>query len=228
VACCCAEWSQATTGVYEKCWCDHGIDINDGVTVFSAAGDDHGCDRAGHRCDGIADISPINLLNQGQEVYNFSDIFLGNWPGVDTVHAIKSGGHYLFQLQILVADVTHFGLSGAIRHTHFSISTSPPLLRNLDRGAVAAFTYIPCRRRRIRWNSIAFGLPTDMQLDNSILEPIPQPWTDAFRICGAVAYQSNFKLERPRSSIRTNLTCVHLAIRHRRGRVGTVNQYGRY
>jgi len=27
-------------------------------------------------------ISPINLLNQGQEVYNFSDIFLGNWPGL--------------------------------------------------------------------------------------------------------------------------------------------------
>src|SRR5438445_3998340 len=35
-------------------------------------------------------ISQINTLNIGQEVYNFSDIFLGQWPGVDSVHAIKS------------------------------------------------------------------------------------------------------------------------------------------
>lgn len=35
-------------------------------------------------------LTPINTVNQGQEVYNFSDIYVGAWPGVDSVYMIKS------------------------------------------------------------------------------------------------------------------------------------------
>ena len=67
-------------------------------------------------------ISPINTLNIGQEVYNFSDIYLGNWPGVDSIHAIKSASVVYAELSLHAADVFISRIS--IKSTAVSVSVS--------------------------------------------------------------------------------------------------------
>lgn len=74
---------QATAGVEMNGGIVTGVNILDGgdgyfqpeVTITDASG-------PGTGATATLQVSPINTLNEGQEVYNFSDIYVGNWPGV--------------------------------------------------------------------------------------------------------------------------------------------------
>jgi len=96
---------QATAGVVMNGGVITGVEINDGgdgyfqpqITITDGA--------TGTGAVVTAQVSPINTLNIGQEVYPFSNIYLGNWPGVDAVLAIKSVA-ISFSLTTLVKFVT--------------------------------------------------------------------------------------------------------------------------
>jgi len=220
---------QATTGVTKSAGVITGIDINDGgdgyfqplVTITDASGPGTGATAS-------LTLSPMNLLNQGQEVYNFSDIFLGNWPGVDTVHAIKSisiiYSNYRYSLPMYAFSV----YQAQIRQYPFQYQYVPAFASQFGQGAGGSFYVYPLPSQTYQMEFDCFCLPTDMQLDNSISEPIPQPWTDAVPYMAAqLAYMelqnwNAAKFYQNEFDMRT----LGYSTQARPGR--TVNQYGRY
>lgn len=124
-------------------------------------------------------IGPINTLNPGQEVYNFSDIYLGNWPGVDTVHAIKSASVIYANYRYMLPMYSFSTYQSMIRQYPFQYQYVPTFCSQYGQGSDGSFYAYPLPSQTYQWEFDCFCLPTDMRLDNSIPEAIPQPWTDA-------------------------------------------------
>lgn len=125
------------------------------------------------------DLSPMNLLVQGQEVYPFSNIYLGNWPGVDTVHAIKSASVIYANYRYTLPMYSFSQYQSQIRQYPFQYQYVPTFCSQFGQGSGGSFYAYPLPSQTYQWEFDCFCLPTDMTLDNSVPEAIPQPWTDA-------------------------------------------------
>ena len=124
-------------------------------------------------------ISPINTLNIGQEVYPFSGIYLGNFPGVDTVHAIKSASVIYANYRYTLPMYDFSTYQSQIRQYPFQYEYVPTFCSQFGQGNGGSFYAYPLPSQTYQWEFDCFCLPSDMRLDNSIPEAIPQPWTDA-------------------------------------------------
>lgn len=124
-------------------------------------------------------LSPINTLNIGQEVYAFSDIYLGIWPGVDTVHAIKSASVIYANYRYTLPMYAFSTYQSQIRQYPFQYQYVPTFCSQFGQGAGGSFYAYPLPSQTYQWEFDCFCLPQDMLIDNSIPEAIPQPWTDA-------------------------------------------------
>lgn len=142
------------------------------VTITDATG-------LGTGAAATANLSPMNLLVQGQEQYAFSDIYLGDWPGVDCVHMIQGVSviysNYRYSLPMYAFSV----YQAQIRQYPFQYQYVPSFASQQGQGAGGVFFAYPLPSQTYQWEFDCFCLPTDMRLDNSIPEAIPQPWTDA-------------------------------------------------
>lgn len=125
------------------------------------------------------DVSPINTLNVGQEVYPFSDIYLGNWPGVDTIHSIRSVSVIYANYRYSLPMYAFSEYQAKIRQFPFQYQYVPSFCSQFGQGAGGSFYAYPLPSQTYQWEFDCLCLPQDMLVDNSIPEAIPQPWTDA-------------------------------------------------
>lgn len=143
------------------------------VTITDATG-------PGTGATATAVLTPINTLNPGQEQYAFSDIYLGDWPGVDCVHMIKGVSiiysQYRYSLPIYAFSVYQ---SQIRQYPSATYQYVPSFGSQFGQGAGGTFFFYPPPSQQYQLEFDCFCLPTDMRLDNSIPEAIPQPWTDA-------------------------------------------------
>lgn len=139
----------------------------------------------------VLQVSPINTLNEGQEVYNFSDIYLGNWPGVSSVFAIKSVSIIYSQYRYSIPIVAFSVYQAQVRQ--FSTATYqyvPSFGSQFGQGTNGSFFFYPPASQQYQVEYDCFCLPTDLSIDNSIPEAIPLPWTDAIPYMAAqLGYQ---------------------------------------
>jgi hypothetical protein len=171
---------QATAGVSMNGGVVTDVTINDGgdgyfapqVTITDASG-------PGTGATATLSISPINTLNIGQEVYPFSSINLGNFPGVDTVHAIKSASVIYANYRYMLPMYDFSTYQSQIRQYPFQYQYVPTFCSQFGQGNGGSFYAYPLPSQTYQWEFDCFCLPSDMTLDNSIPEAIPQPWTDA-------------------------------------------------
>ena len=183
---------QATCGVILNGGAITGIDINDGgdgyfqpiVTITDASG-------PGTGATATVAVSPINTLNPGQEVYNFSDIYVGNWPGVDSVYAIKGVSviyaEYRYSLPMIAFSVYQAQVRQYSTGTYQYV---PSFGSQYGQGTNGSFYFYPPPSQLYQIEYDCFCLPQDMTVDNSIPEAIPLPWTDAVPYMAAqLAYQ---------------------------------------
>lgn len=142
------------------------------VTITDATG-------PGIGATATANLSPMNLLAQGQEQYPFSDIYLGDWPGVDCVHMIMGVSviytNYRYSLPMYAFSV----YQAMIRQYPYQYQYVPSFASQQGQGAGGVFFFFPLPSQIYQIEFDCFCLPQDMRLDNSIPEAIPQPWTDA-------------------------------------------------
>lgn len=125
-------------------------------------------------------VSSINVLNGGQEVYNFSDIDVSIWPGVDVVHAIKSVSIVYAQYRYSVPIIAFSQYQAQVRnYSPATYQYVPSVGAQYGQGAGGSFYLYPPPNSIYQMEFDCFCLPQDMRLDNSIPEVIPQPWTDA-------------------------------------------------
>jgi hypothetical protein len=206
------------------------ITINDGgdgyfepiVTITDAAG-------IGTGATASLTLSPlINTLNAGQEVYNFSDINLGQWPGVDSVLAIKSVSivysNYRYSLPMYAFSV----YQAMIRQYALNYQYVPSFGSQYGQGTGGSFFFYPPPSQTYQMEFDCFCLPSDMLLDNSIPEAIPQPWTDAVQYMALqLAFQElqNFNSAKYYEQQFDKMTLGY-SMQARVGRA--VNLYGRY
>lgn len=171
---------QATAGVVMSGGVVTGVDINDGgegyfqpsVTITDSVG-------SGSGATATLAISTINTLNPGQEVYNFSDINIGIWPGVAAVHAIKSVSIIYSNYRYSLPMYSFSEYQAMIRNYPTQYQYVPTFASQFGQGAGGSFYVYPLPSQTYQMEFDCFCLPTDLLLDNSIPEPIPQPWTDA-------------------------------------------------
>lgn len=136
-------------------------------------------------------LSPINTLNEGQEQYAFSDIYLGAWPGVDSVYMIKSVSiiysEYRYSLPMYAFSVYQAMIR---QYPSASYQYVPSFGSQFGQGVGGTFFFYPPPSQQYQLEYDCFCLPEDMLLDNSIPEAIPQPWTDAVQYMAAqLAFQ---------------------------------------
>lgn len=136
-------------------------------------------DPTGTGAQATLNISPINTLNIGQEVYPFSGINLGNFPGVDTVHAIKSASVIYANYRYMLPMYDFSTYQSQIRQYPFQYQYVPTFCSQFGQGNGGSFYAYPLPSQTYQWEFDCFCLPTNMTLDNSIPEALPQPWTDA-------------------------------------------------
>jgi hypothetical protein len=171
---------QATAGVSMNGGVVTDVTINDGgdgyfapqVTITDASG-------PGTGATATLSISPINTLNLNQEVYPFSQIYLGNWPGVDTIHAIKSASVIYANYRYMLPMYDFSTYQSQVRQYPFQYTYVPTFCSQYGQGNGGSFYAYPLPSQTYQWEFDCFCLPSDMTLDNSIPEVIPQPWTDA-------------------------------------------------
>jgi hypothetical protein len=124
-------------------------------------------------------MSPMNLLQIGQEVYPFSAIDLSVFPGVDTVHSIKSAAVIYANYRYSLPIYSFSEYQAKIRQYPFQYQYVPVFASQYGQGNGGSFYAYPLPSQTYQWEFDCFCLPTDMILDNSVPEAIPQPWTDA-------------------------------------------------
>jgi len=161
---------QATCGVSLNGGVITGIDINDGgdgyfqpiITITDATG-------PGIGATATVAVSPINTLNPGQEVYNFSDIYVGNWPGVDSVYAIKSASviyaQYRYSLPMIAFSVYQAQVRQYSTGTYQYV---PSFGSQYGQGTGGSFYFYPPPSQLYQIEYDCFCLPSDMTLDNSV------------------------------------------------------------
>ncbi|MDE2020727.1 MAG: hypothetical protein KGJ13_10360, partial [Patescibacteria group bacterium] len=173
-------------------------------------------------------LSPINTLNQGQEVYNFSDIYVGNWPGVDSVYMIKSVSVIYTNYRYSLPMYAFSTYQAAIRSYPFQYNYVPSFCSQLGQGANGSLYMYPLPSQTYQYELDCFCLPLDLTMDNGIPEAIPQPWCDVVQYMAVqLAFQElgNLNSAKYYEQQFDKLTLSKSAI-SRPGRM--TNPYGRY
>ncbi len=154
-------------------------------------------DTTGRGAAAIPTVVGINLLNQGQEKYNFSDIDLSGNPGCDAVYAVRglsviySG--YRYSLEMLA--FTRYQIYRAYPHQY---QYTPAIFSQFGQGTSGSYFCYPIPSQSLQAELDCQCLPSDLTDDQSV-EVIPRPWTDAIPYFAAsLAFQElqNFNASR--------------------------------
>jgi hypothetical protein len=125
--------------------------------------------------------SPLNLLNAGQEVYNFSDIDLTGNPGVQAVYYVRGVSiiYANFRYTVRIHDFSTY--QALIRnYTAGAYQYVPTFGAQFGQGVAGSFYFypLPSQVQQTEWDCLC--LPSDLLTDLSV-EAIPEPWTLAVK-----------------------------------------------
>jgi hypothetical protein len=141
-------------------------------------------DGAGTGASVMLNMSPLNLLLAGQEVYPFSDIFLGNWPGVASVYAIHSVSviysNYRYSLPCYAFSV----YQAKIRQYPFQYQYVPAFCSQFGQGTDGSFYVYPLPSQTYQIEYDCYCLPIELEDDQSV-DVIPSPWDDVVKFYAA-------------------------------------------
>lgn len=134
-------------------------------------------DPTGTGASAAAIVQKINLLNQGQEQYLFSNIDLSGNPGCKSVYAIRgmsiiySG--YRYSLEYMAW--TRYQI---YRAYPYSYQYTPSMYSQFGQGVNGSFFCYPLPSQALQCELDCQVLPIDL-IDDQSFEAIPDPWTDA-------------------------------------------------
>ena len=139
------------------------------VTITSATGSGATASAA---------ISPINTVNQNQEVYPFANAPLGNAPGVASIFAVKSVSIIFDNLRYTLPCYSFSTYQTCIRNYPFQYSYVPTVCTQYGQGVNGSLYYYPQPQQAYQTEWDCFALPVDLVNDTTV-EAIPNPWSDS-------------------------------------------------
>lgn len=184
-------------------------------------------DASGTGASVTLQTGPINTLNVGQEVYNFSDIYLGANPGVKNIFAIRSVSVIYANYRYSLPMYSFTEYQGMIRQYPFQYQYVPTFCSQFGQGAAGSLYMYPLPSQTYQYEIDAYGLPQDLKT-NQDYEVIPDPWTDA--ISYFAAHLAYLELQNYNAAkMYKDLYNEELLIYSQSARMGRrVNIYGRY
>ena len=184
-------------------------------------------DPAGTGASVTLQTGPINTLNVGQEVYNFSDIYLGANPGVKNIFAIRSVSVLYANYRYSLPKYDFTTYQSMIRQFPFQYQYVPTFCSQFGQGAAGSLYFYPLPSETYIFELDAYGLPQDLKT-NQDYEVIPDPWTDA--ISYFATHLSYLELQNYNAAaLYLKLYNDQLLIYSQSSRIGRVtNPYGRY
>lgn len=184
-------------------------------------------DVTGSGATAVPTVVFINSLNQGQEVYPFTGVDLSQFPGVESILAVKSVSiiyaNYRYSVPIYAFSV----YQAMIRQYPFQYQYVPTFGSQFGQGTTGSFYMypLPSQTYQLEWDMIC--LPQDLVDDQSV-EILQQPWTDVvpyFAAHLAFTELQNWNVAKYMLSLFDDMT-LRKSNYARIGRV--VNPYGRY
>ncbi len=124
-------------------------------------------------------LEPILTANFAQEVYNFKDVDLSDFPGVESIYAVLSVSIIYANTRFSVAIYSFPQYQALIRgYAPGNYYYVPCLGAQYGRGVDGSFYLYPppSQQLQMEWDCVC--LPQDLISDQSE-EAIPQPWGDA-------------------------------------------------
>jgi hypothetical protein len=135
-------------------------------------------DSTGHGATATPVMSPMNLLQQNQEQYLFSNVDLSSFPGIDSIFFVRSVSviyaNYRYSLPYL--EWTRY--QAYVRTYPFSYTYVPTYFSQFGQGAAGSLFMYPWPSQTYQQEWDCLFLPSDLADDQSV-EAIPQPWQDA-------------------------------------------------
>jgi hypothetical protein len=141
-------------------------------------------DTTGKNATATPIMSPMNLLLQGQERYDFANIDLSNFPGVDSILFVRGVSilyaNYRYSLPCYAWSV----YESAIRQYPLTFQYVPMFFSQFGQGAAGSLFFypLPSQTYQMEWDCCV--LPSDL-IDDQSVEALPAPWTDAIPYFGA-------------------------------------------
>jgi hypothetical protein len=173
-------------------------------------------------------IPGVNKLNPGQEQYNFSDIDVSMFPGIDSVYAIRSASVLYANYRYSVPFYAFSVYQAKIRQfasTQFQYV--PCYGTQLGQGNAGSFFFYPIPSQTLQIEYDLQCEPQDLS-DNQSVDVIPKPWDDVVPYFAShLAYLElqNFNAANYYLQLFDNMTLR----KSNYARIGrTINQYGRY
>jgi hypothetical protein len=119
----------------------------------------------------------VNKLNPGQESYNFSDIDVSMFPGIDSVYAIKSVSVIYANFRYSLPMYAFSVYQAKIRQYPFQYQFVPCFASQYGQGNQGSFYAYPIASQVFQWEFDCFCVPQDLT-DNQSVDVIPKPWDD--------------------------------------------------
>jgi hypothetical protein len=135
-------------------------------------------------------VASISQLNQGQEVYQFSDVDLSMFPGVGSIYLIRSVSIIYSNYRYSLAIYDFSTYQAKIRSFAQTYQYAPYYGAQFGQGTGGSlYTYpLPSQAYQMEWDCSC--LPTDLKTDQDY-DAIPDPWSGAVSYYAAhLAYQA--------------------------------------
>lgn len=131
-----------------------------------------------------AQTSPINITVQGQEIYEFKDVPLGNAPGIDGILNVRGVSVIFANWQYSCLRYSFLEYQGYIRRYPRNYQYVPEVIAQYGQGENGSLYGYPIANAAYQWTWDCICKPSDLISDQSV-EAIPGPWTDAVVFLGA-------------------------------------------
>lgn len=135
-------------------------------------------DTTGSGATATVAVSPINILNQGQEQYKVSDINLDAFPGVESIYFVRGisiiYNNYRYSLPCYPFTI----YQAYVRQYPRQYQYVPTFCSQFGQGVDASFFFYPLPSQHYQVEFDCQCLPSDLVNDQSY-EALPAPWTDA-------------------------------------------------
>jgi hypothetical protein len=172
-------------------------------------------------------ISPINVLTQGKEVYQYSDIDTTFVPGAGAVYYIRGVSIIYSNYRYSLPMYSFSTYQALIRNYTQNYQYVPAFASQFGQGTAGSLYLFPLPSQAFQWEADCLCLPQDLITDLSV-EIIPDPWVDAVKYMTlALAYASlqNFNV----AKMYEESFDKYLLRYSQYARIGrAVNPYGRY
>ena len=128
----------------------------------------------------VTQMSYINALAAGQEQYNFADIDVSMFPGVDSIFAVKSVSIIYANYRYTLPMYSFSVYQALIRQYPYQYQWVPAFSSQYGQGTDGSLFMYPLPSQVYQYEMDCFCLPSDL-IDNQSVEAIPAPWTQAVK-----------------------------------------------